>query len=154
MLTKLKVIGIITESGGTTGHAAIRARSLGIPSASGLRGILKQIQTGDLLILGGRTGTIYVSPEAETEAAYRKAEREYFDLRDRLVENRDQLAISRDGTDVELLANVNGPADAEMAVQTGASGVGLYRTEYLCLTHTTIPDEEEQLAAYRAVIEA
>ena len=154
MLTRFNVIGIITESGGTTGHAAILARSMGIPAASGLRGILKQVQTGDLLILDGRSGTIYVNPDAETEAAYRKAEREYFDLRDRLVENRDQLAISKDGTDVELLANVNGPADAEMAAKTGASGVGLYRTEYLFLTHTTIPDEEEQLAAYRAVIEA
>ena len=154
MLAKLNVLGIVTEAGGTTGHAAILARSMGIPSASGLRGILKQVQSGDLLILDGRTGTIYVNPDAETEAAYRKAEREYFDLRDRLVENRDQLAISRDGTDVELLANVNGLADAEMAVKTGASGVGLYRTEYLFLTHPTIPNEEEQLAAYRAVIDA
>src|SRR5262249_54984277 len=80
--------------------------------------------------------------------------REYVDLRDRLVVNRDQKPISADGIPVELLANVNGPADAAMAVQVGASGVGLYRTEYLFLTHPTVPNEEEQLAAYREVIEA
>jgi phosphoenolpyruvate-protein phosphotransferase len=154
LLGKFEVVGIITEAGGTTGHAAILARSMGIPSASGLRGILRQVKSGDLLILDGRDGTVYVQPDSETEAAYRKVQREYVDLRDKLVANRDQDAISRDGTEVELLANVNGLADAEMAVRTGASGVGLYRTEYLFLTHATVPDEAEQLAAYRAVIEA
>jgi phosphoenolpyruvate-protein phosphotransferase len=154
LLTKFHVVGIVTEAGGSTGHAAILARSMGIASASGLRGILKQVQTGDLMILDGRDGSVYLKPDPETEAAYRKVEREYVDLRDRLVENRDQEAMTRDGTDVELLANVNSLADAEMAVRTGATGVGLYRTEYLFLTHATVPDEEEQLAAYRAVIEA
>lgn len=153
-LKKLKVAGIITEQGGTTGHAAILARSLGIPAVSGLRGILKQVQTGDLIALDGRAGHIYIKPDAETEAAYRKLQREYVDLRDRMIENRDQQSVSRDGIEVELLANVNSPADAEMAVKAGASGVGLYRTEYLFLTHATVPDEEEQLAAYRSVIEA
>src|SRR5262249_40351634 len=71
-----------------------------------------------------------------------------------LIENRDQQPVALDGTRVELLANVNGPADAETAVRAGATGVGLYRTEYLFLTHPTVPDEEEQLAAYRAVLEA
>src|SRR5262249_16891488 len=107
-----------------------------------------------LIALDGRAGTVYLRPDPETESAYRKLQREYFDLRDKLVENRDQEAVMRDGTKVELLANVNGPADAEMAVRTGATGVGLYRPEYLFLTHPTVPNEEEQLAAYRAVIEA
>lgn len=154
LLTKFNVIGIITEAGGSTGHAAILARSMGIAAASGLRGILKQVKTGDLLILDGRDGSVYLKPDSELEAAYRKVQREYVDLRDKLVANRDQAAITRDGTEVELLANVNSLADAEMAVRAGAVGVGLYRTEYLFLTHATVPDEEEQLAAYRAVIEA
>jgi phosphoenolpyruvate-protein phosphotransferase (PTS system enzyme I) len=154
LLEKFKVVGVITEAGGTTGHAAILARSMGIPSVSGLRGILKQVVTGDLLALDGRVGTVFIKPDREVEAAYRKLQREYFHLRDRLVENRDQEAISKDGTNIELLANVNGPLDAEMAVRTGATGVGLYRTEYLFLTHPTVPNEEEQLAAYQAVIAA
>ncbi|HYV37434.1 MAG TPA: phosphoenolpyruvate--protein phosphotransferase [Gemmataceae bacterium] len=151
---RLQVAGIITESGGTTGHAAILARSMGIPAVSGLRGIVKEVKTGDLLALDGREGHVYHNPGPEVEAAYRKLQREYVHLRNQLIENRDQEAITTDGDRVELLANVNGPADAEMAVKCGASGVGLYRTEYLFLTHPTVPTEEEQLAAYRKVIEA
>ena len=151
---RLPVAGIITETGGTTGHAAILARSLGIPAVSGMRGILREVQTGDLLALDGREGHVYLNPGPEVEAAYRKLQREYGDVRDRLIENRDQEPISVDGSRVELLANVNGPADAIMAAKAGASGVGLYRTEYLFLTHPTVPSEDEQLEAYRAVIEA
>jgi phosphoenolpyruvate-protein phosphotransferase (PTS system enzyme I) len=151
---RLQVAGIITEAGGSTGHAAILARSMGIPAVSGLRGILKEVQTGDLVALDGREGFVYLRPGPEVEAAYRKLQREYVNLRDSLIENRDQAAVTPDGIRFELLANVNAPADAEMACHVGAVGVGLYRTEYLFLTHPTVPDEEEQLAAYRAVIEA
>src|SRR5262245_61166944 len=154
MFERLPVAGIITETGGTTGHAAILARSLGIPAVSGLRQLLRQVQTSDLVALDGREGVVYVNPGPEVESAYRKLQREYVHLRDRLVENRDQESVSRDGTRVQLLANVNGPADAATAVRVGAAGVGLYRTEYLFLTHQTVPNEEEQLAAYRGVIEA
>jgi len=153
-LGRLRVAGILTETGGSTGHAAILARSLGIPAVSGMRGALKEIKTGDLLALDGREGHVYLNPGPEVEAAYRKLQREYVHLRDQLIENRDQEPVSVDGERVELLANVNGPADAEMAVRCGATGVGLYRTEYLFLTHPTVPSEEEQLAAYRKVIEA
>src|SRR5205814_9454154 len=68
--------------------------------------------------------------------------------------NRDREAVSADGIRIELMANVNSPADADLARAAGATGVGLYRTEYLFLTHPSLPEEEEQLAAYRAVIEA
>ncbi|HKM55099.1 MAG TPA: phosphoenolpyruvate--protein phosphotransferase, partial [Isosphaeraceae bacterium] len=154
MFDRLHVAGIITETGGATGHAAILARSLGIPAVSGLRGILREVQNGDLIALDGREGHVYLRPGTEVESAYRKLQREYVDLRDRLIENRDQQPVSSDGVEVELLANVNGPADAVMAGRAGASGVGLYRTEYLFLTHASVPNEEEQLAAYREVIEA
>ncbi|OAI48399.1 phosphoenolpyruvate protein kinase [Planctomycetaceae bacterium SCGC AG-212-F19] len=154
MFDRLHVAGILTETGGTTGHAAILARSLGIPAVSGLRGILHEVGTGDLIALDGREGHVYLRPGPEVESAYRKLQREYGDLRDRLIENRDQEPIAADGVRVELLANVNGPADALLAAKAGACGVGLYRTEYLFLTHPSLPDEEEQLAAYKAVIEA
>jgi phosphotransferase system enzyme I (PtsI) len=154
MFERLPVAGIITEAGGATGHAAILARSLGIPAVSGLRGILREVRTGDLLAVDGREGHVHLNPGPEVESAYRKLQREYVNLRDRLIENRDQEAVSADGTEVELLANINSIADAEQAVHTGATGVGLYRTEYLFLTHPTVPDEEEQLAAYRAILEA
>src|SRR5205823_1367017 len=88
------------------------------------------------------------------ESAYRKLQREYVHLRESLIENRDQKAETLDGIEVELLANVNSPADAAMAARVGARGVGLYRTEYLFLTHPSVPDEDDQLAVYKAVIEA
>jgi phosphoenolpyruvate-protein phosphotransferase len=151
---RLPVAGIVTEAGGSTSHAAILARSLGIPAVSGLRGITREVRTGDTIALDGREGHVYLHPGPEVEAAYRKLQREYVDLRDRLIENREHEPLSSDGIRVELLANVNGPADAPMAVRAGAGGIGLYRTEYLFLTHPTVPDEEEQLSAYRQVIEA
>src|SRR5690348_280405 len=109
---RLKVAGIITEAGGATGHAAILARSLGIPAVSGLRGILREVHTGDLIALDGREGHVLLNPGPEVETAYRKLQREYVNLRDRLIENRDLAAVTSDGTAIELLANVNSPADA------------------------------------------
>jgi phosphoenolpyruvate-protein phosphotransferase len=146
------IAGIVTEQGGPTGHAAILARSLGIPAVSGLRNLLTEVHTGDLIALDGREGHVYLNPDPEVEAAYRKLQREYVDLCGKLAENHDLEARSSDGVAVELLANVNSPTDAAMAGCGGAVGVGLYRTEYLFLTHPSVPDEEEQLAAYRQVI--
>jgi phosphoenolpyruvate-protein phosphotransferase len=154
LLNRRWVAGLITESGAATGHAAIIARALGIPAVSGLRGILREVRTGDLIAIDGREGHVYLNPGTEVEAAYRKLQREYVEVCTQLVENRDLEARTPDGVAVELLANVSGLADAEAARRSGATAVGLYRTEYLFLTHPSIPDEEEQLAAYRAVIEA
>src|SRR5438105_2775453 len=99
---RMRVAGIITEAGGATGHAAILARSLGIPAVSGLRGILREVHTGDLVALDGREGHVYLNPGSEVEAAYRKLQREYGDLRNRLIENRELEAITADGVPVEL----------------------------------------------------
>ncbi len=148
------VAGILTESGGATGHAAILARSMGIPAVSGLRGLLDEVRTGDLIAMDGREGHVYLNPGPEVVAAYRKLQREYVALYGQLFENCDQPAVTADGVPIELLANVNGAADAAMACRAGATGIGLYRTEYLFLTHASVPNEEEQLEAYRAVIAA
>jgi len=153
-LDRMHIAGIVTETGGATGHAAIFARSLGIPAISGFPGILREVKTGDMLAIDGREGHLYHNPGSEVESAYRKLQREYVALRDQLVENRDLAALSPDGVSVELLANVNGPADAALAGKVGAVGVGLYRTEYFFLTHPNVPTEEEQYDHYRAVIEA
>jgi phosphotransferase system enzyme I (PtsI) len=154
MFDRLPVAGIVTEAGGSTGHAAILARSMGIPAVSGLRNLLREVHTGDLLIVDGREGLVMVNPGPEVEAAYRKMQREYVDLRDRLVENRDQAPITADGVKVALLANVNNVMDATAATNMGAEGVGLFRSEFTFLTHPSVPTEDEQLAAYRSVIEA
>lgn len=148
------VMGLVTQAGGQTSHAAILARSRGIPAVSGMRGILKQVKTGDRIVVDGRDGHVIVNPDAETESAFRKLQREFFHLKDQLAENRDQPACSADGETVQLLANINNVADVRAATAMGATGIGLYRTEYLFLTHASVPDEDEQFRAYREVIAA
>ena len=152
-LGSLAIAGIVTETGGNTGHAAILSRSRGIPAVSGVTGITNEVKSGDLMVVDGRDGIVIVRPDRETTAAYRKMQREFFDLKDKLIANRDQPALSADGAQVELLANINNIADAQGAGKVGASGVGLFRTEYLFLTHPDVPDEEEQYQYYRQIIE-
>lgn len=153
-LGTMSIDGIVTETGGGTSHAAILARSRGIPAVSGVAGVTGEVQNGDPIIVDGREGLVLLKPDAEAVAAYRKLQREFFDLKDRLVLNRDKPAVSADGTPVELLANVNTVADTQAAVQVGANGVGLFRTEYLFLTHQDVPDEHDQYEYYRQVVEA
>jgi phosphotransferase system enzyme I (PtsI) len=153
-LGELPIRGIVTEAGGATSHAAILARSLGIPAVSGVNGIVQDVRTGDLLAVDGRDGLVLARPDPETAAAYRKMEREFFLLKDRLVNNRDHAAVSADGVQIELLANINNLADTEAACAVGATGVGLFRTEYLFISHPAVPDEEEQYEHYRQIIEA
>lgn len=152
MLGERLVHGIVTQAGSQTSHAAIIARSRGIPAVSGIPGILRQTKTGDVIVVDGRDGHVLVNPDPETLSAYRKLEREFFHLRDKLAHNREQPARTADGVDIELLANINGVMDAKASVAMGASGVGLYRTEYLYLTHPSVPDEEEQLENYKQIL--
>ncbi len=152
MLGDKEVHGIVTQAGSQTSHAAIIARSRGIPAVSGVSKILRQTKTGDTIIVDGREGHVIVNPDQELLTAYRKLEREFFDLRDRLAHNRDLPAITEDGTHLQLEANINGVSDAGSALAMGASGIGLYRTEYLYLTHSSVPGEEEQLQIYQDVI--
>jgi phosphotransferase system enzyme I (PtsI) len=152
-LGNLPIAGIVTETGGSTSHAAILSRSRGIPAVSGVAGITGDVKSGDLMVVDGRDGLVLVRPDPEATSAYRKMQREFFNLKDQLVLNRDQPAMSSDGSQVELLANINNIADAQAAQKVGATGVGLFRTEYLFLTHADVPDEEEQYQHYRQIIE-
>jgi len=153
-LGSLDVKGIVTQAGSQTSHAAILARSRGIPAVSGVRGMLRQVKTGDPIIVDGRSGHVLTHPDPEQRSAYLKLEREYFVLRDQLATNRAEPAVTADGVSLELLGNINSANDARTAVAMGASGVGLFRTEYIYLTHPDVPDEEEQLKAYVEIIEA
>ncbi|MFT5526165.1 MAG: phosphotransferase system enzyme I (PtsI) [Pirellulaceae bacterium] len=152
-LGDIEVKGIVTQSGSQTSHAAILARSRGIPAVSGVRGILRQIKTGDSIIVDGREGHVIINPDSETYSAFAKLEREYVVFHNQLAENKDQPAVTADGIEVSLQANINGVSDVQAACAMGASGVGLFRTEYLYLAHQDVPDEEEQLAVYREIVE-
>ena len=149
-----EIKAIVTQAGSQTSHAAILARSRGIPAVCGVSRMLSQVNTGDTVIVDGREGHVLVNPDAETRSAYAKLEREFINLQDRLATNRDQRAVSADGLEVELLANINGLEDTKVAAAMGADGIGLFRTEYLYLTHPDVPDEEEQLEYYQQVIAA
>lgn len=153
-LGDVDVNGIVTESGSQTSHAAIIARSRGIPAVSGVKGILRSIKTGDTVVVDGRDGHVEINPNPESLAAFRKLEREFFDLKDQLAENRDFPALTEDKTEIMLQGNINGVPDSVAACAMGASGVGLYRTEYLYLTHPDVPDENEQYETYCQIIEA
>jgi phosphotransferase system enzyme I (PtsI) len=153
-LGTLPIGGIVTETGGGTSHAAILSRSRGIPAVSGVAGITNEVRNGDTIVVDGRDGQVWVRPDAETISAYRKVQREFFDLKDRLVLNKDQPSVSADGVQIELLANINNLADSQAAHGVGATGIGLFRTEYLFLSHQDVPDEEEQYQHYRQIIEA
>jgi phosphotransferase system enzyme I (PtsI) len=111
MLGEVEVCGIVTQGGSQTSHAAIIARSKGIPAVSGVRGIVRQIQSGDRIVVDGRTGHVDINPDPESLAAFRKLEREFFLLKDQLAENRHQPAVTRDQTPLSLLANINGVED-------------------------------------------
>jgi phosphotransferase system enzyme I (PtsI) len=153
-LGDISVRGIVTQAGSRTSHAAIIARSRGIPAVSGVTGILRHVKTGDMIVVDGREGHVIVHPDAETQSAYRKLEREFFHLQDHLAENRDRQPEMADGITLELMANINGLDDARAAVAMGASAVGLFRTEYIYLTHPSIPDEEEQYTTYCDIVDA
>jgi phosphotransferase system enzyme I (PtsI) len=148
------VAGIVTAAGGRTSHAAIVARSRGIPAVSGVEGIRRTARTGDTVVVDGREGYVLINPEPEALSAYRKLEREFVDLKDNLAANRHQSAVAADGTPLQLLANINSVDEARAATHMGASGVGLFRTEYFYLMHPNVPDEDEQAACYLQVIDA
>lgn len=153
-LGDVDVHGIVTQAGSQTSHAAIIARSRGIPAVSGVKNVLRKVKTGDTLVVDGRHGIIEINPNVESLAAFRKLEREFVDLKDQLASNRLLPAQTKDEVPLHLEANINGIPDAEGAKGMGACGVGLYRTEYLYLTHQDVPDEDEQYEIYRAIVQA
>lgn len=153
-LGDMDVHGIVTQKGSQTSHAAIVARSRGIPAVSGFPGIVRRVKTGDTIVVDGRDGHIEINPNSETLKAFKKLEREFFDLKDKLATNRDLPAVTSDNCMLRLQGNINGVPDAKAACAMGASGIGLYRTEYLYLTHSSVPDEDEQYATYREIVAA
>ena len=152
-LDRAKVLGMLTEVGGTTSHTAIVAKSLGIPAVVGVGEVASVVTTGDVVILDGSAGTIIVNPDEATLKRYQAMARNFAVAEQRLsAELRDLPAATRDGVKVELLANIEIPEDVPAALDAGAQGIGLYRTEYLFLTKKFTPSEKDHLDAYRRAI--
>jgi len=153
-MVKEPVIAFVTEVGSRTSHTAIMARALEIPAVVGVHEALHTIRTGDVLIVDGLRGEVIVNPGplALEDARVRSARHLAFARG--LLSARDQPCVTACGVPVSLKANVELPAEAILALDHGAEGIGLYRTEFLYIDRATQPDEDEQYELYRAVVEA
>jgi phosphotransferase system enzyme I (PtsI) len=153
-MTHTPVLAFITEVGSRTSHTSIMARALEIPAVVGLDKAQERIKTGDLVIVDGLRGTVIVKPsDAQLEDAHRRALR-HRALGERLSQSRDVPAATSDGVRIELKANIELPDEARVAIEYGAEGVGLYRTEFLYVDQRSPPSEEIQLEAFRRVVGA
>jgi phosphotransferase system enzyme I (PtsI) len=148
-----KVLGVATDAGSQTYHTAILARSLGIPAVVGLRDASRRIPPGALLVVDGSRGRVVVEPSSGALAAFRARQERERAEEERLRENWDQPALTPDGVRVNLLANAEFPDDAAAARLCGASGIGLFRSEYLLRRCRGWPGEEDQLEVYRRLLE-
>ena len=146
--------GFATAIGGSESHTAIMARSLGLPAVLGLAQLVLEVQVGDIVIIDGSAGRVIIRPKPATLSAYRERRMEFERAQRQLASLRRLPAVTRDGTAVTLLANVELPREAELAVAAGAEGVGLLRTEFLYMNRADLPDEEEQYQALRALMRA
>ncbi|MET9661456.1 phosphoenolpyruvate--protein phosphotransferase [Streptomyces sp. NPDC006510] len=150
LLDPALVLGFVTEEGGPTSHSAILARALGVPAVVALPGA-GELAEGTVIAVDGSTGEIFVEPSAEKRAEMESAAA----ARKAALSASSGPGATSDGHKVPLLANVGGPGDVPAAVEAGAEGVGLFRTEFLFLDDSKqAPSEEKQVAAYRAVLEA
>jgi phosphotransferase system enzyme I (PtsI) len=150
-----QVAGFVTEAGSRTSHVTIIARSLEIPAVVGTEGNwVEGLSDGTPLILDGRSGLVIVNPEPEVIAEYDKRRADDEVLERRLLRFVPLPAETRDGVSMRMLANVDQIEEIPDARRYGAEGIGLYRTEFLFLNRTDLPDEDEQLASYRAVVKA
>ena len=146
------IVAFVTNLGGPISHTAILSRSLGIPAIVAVHGATRYIDNNDVLIVDGKRGILFVAPDAIVISEYERRARKIERLQRELKALRTSEAISRDGVTVQLLANIELPEDMAGVHQALASGIGLYRTEFLFMNRKTPPDEEEQFAAYVKVI--
>ena len=152
-LDRTKVLGILTEVGGLTSHTAIVAKSLGIPAVVGVESVASDITSGEKVILDGTTGTVIVEPDEGTLKRYQAMERNYLLIEQRRAkELHDLPAITTDGTRVEIFANIESPEEIPTALNHGAEGIGLYRTEFLYLGHNFSPTEKDHQDAYTRAV--
>jgi len=153
-IDRANVLGIATDLGSRTSHAAILARSLNIPAIVGLHDITAKLESGEHVLLDGSDGHLIVDPTSETVAQYAEIESRRAKVAARLKELRETTSTTRDGRHIVLSANIELPEDVDAVAANGAEGIGLYRTEFLYLNRRTLPTEDEQYETYRKVAES
>ena len=145
--------GFTTDLGGRTSHSAIMARSMGIPAIVGTANATKVIQNGDFLILNGDSGEIFINPSQQLIEDYKEKQAENEAQMKKLELLKHVPTMTLDRIPLEVAANIGTPQEVEQVLQNGAEGIGLYRTEFLYMERDALPTEEEQLEAYKTVLE-
>ncbi len=153
LLDPSRLAGVATEEGGSDGHTAIMLRALGVPAVLGVAG-LHQPPPGTMVIVDGQAGTVVMNPEAATIATARKAVTAFARERQKLARLQRLPSVTVDGETVELQSNLEIPAELPLIAQSGATGIGLLRSEFLFMNRETLPDEAAQTDTYRTVVEA
>jgi phosphotransferase system enzyme I (PtsI) len=154
MLKQKRIRAFVTDLGGPISHTAILARSLGIPAIVSLHNATRFIRTGDKLVVDGKCGLLIAGEYKRIFSEYRRRQQQSLQTRRELDRIRAGRSITDDGQKIRLLANVELPADLKTAVKVHASGIGLYRTEFLFMNRPTAPTEEEQYRACLKVVKA
>ncbi|MFH1570743.1 MAG: phosphoenolpyruvate--protein phosphotransferase [Gemmatimonadota bacterium] len=147
------VKGMVTDAGGATSHASIIARSLGLPAVVGAERASRCIESGDIVVVDGDEGVVHVRPSRDTLRYYSNELRRQLRRQRELSERTELPAVTLDGTQIALLANLDLPQETQVAIDNGARGVGMFRTEFLYMGYD-LPSEEQQLAAYTRIVEA
>ena len=148
------ISGIITEIGGVNSHMAIIARTNEIPAIVGIRHIFENIKENDFIALNGATGEIFLNPTQEKIKELTKNQENIKQEKQELEKYKNKKAITKDGHQVELLANIGGPQDIQIVIDNTAEGVGLLRSEFLYMDAKDFPSEEEQFEAYKKIAES
>lgn len=147
-LQREKVLAFASEHGGYTSHAAILARSLGVPAVTGLKGLTDEVLDGETIIVDGLNGMAIVEPTAAQTEAYRARAERWREKRVDLISRTAEPAVTTDGMRISVMANVGSSSDLELAREYRADGIGLYRTEVEYLTHTSLPSEDTLAEEY------
>ena len=145
-------VGFITEVGGKTAHSAIMARSLELPAVVGVKGILSEVKEGETVIMDGEAGELFLAPEAELQSQYETKREILKKEKEELKKLIGEEAITTDGRKVDIWGNIGSPNDVDAVIESGATGIGLYRTEFLFMNSDHFPTEEEQLFGARRQI--
>jgi phosphoenolpyruvate-protein phosphotransferase (PTS system enzyme I) len=152
LFSRNQVLGYATDLGGMTSHTAILARALKIPAVVGLKEATKSIKTGDLVILDGYKGILIINPEQDVIEEYQNKIKRIAEFERKLEDFKFVPAVTIDGRKITILANIEFPEEVNEALESGAEGVGLFRTEYI-ISNGTIPEEDEQFEEYLKVAE-
>lgn len=150
-LNRKLVLGFATDVGSRTSHTAIMARSLNIPAVVALHNVSDSLLSGDQVLLDGYSGLLIVNPSDQTLWEYGELEVKKTEVEDKLESLRETVSTTLDGRHITLSANIELPSDVELVKQSGAEGIGLYRTEFFYINKNELPNEEEQYQNYSAV---